>query len=251
MTVTSYAERDFLPTEYLAQRRRRRSVKFSFAASAGLLIGLTVLSGYQYRVLAGLREEYARLLAEATGRAQAAGSLQAISQRLAQREERADWLARIAYQTPPSHVLPAVLALLPDQIVLENITWQRSPSAGGGHVVTGGMVSPAVGEDREAADQAALERLRQDLETAQVQITLQGQARELRAIHQYVMELTHSGRFDSVRLDSVEDSAETQGAGDHLFRISLTMKASPIGGTKAVERQAVGPPLAAIPQHGS
>lgn len=247
MTVISYAERDFLPTEYLARRRRRRSVRFSLAASAGLLIGLTVLGGYQYRMLAGLREEYARLLAEAAGRAQAAGSLQAIAERLARKEERADWLARIAYQTPPSRVLPAILALLPDEIVMQDITWQRNPSAGGGHLMTGDMVSPAVGEDREAADKAALERLRQDLETAQVQITVQGRARELRAIHQYVMELTQSGRFDSVRLDSVEDSAETQGAGGNLFRISLTMKASPIGATKAAEKQAAGPPLAAIP----
>lgn len=247
MTVASYAERDFLPTEYLAQRRRRRSVLFSLVVTAGLLIVLLVLSGYQYRSLTNLRSQQARLLAEAAERAQAAESLEAVSKQLAQKQERADWLARIGYQTPPSRVLFSLMAVLPDEIVLEDIEWKRIPPAGNADPLAGRATNAAIGEDREAADRAALERLKQDLERAQVTITLQGRARELRAIHQYVSVLSQSGRFDAVRLDSVEDSAEKEGVRDNLFRISLTMNASPLATGKATERPPAGSPLAATP----
>ncbi len=247
MTVASYAERDFLPTEYLAQRRRRRSVLFSCVASAGLLVVLVVLSGYQYRRLANLRSQQARLLAEAAERAQAAGNLEAVSKQLAEKQERADWLARIGYQTPPSRVLFSLMAALPDEIVLEDIEWKRIPPTGNTDPMTGRTTNAAIGEDREAADRAALDKLKQDLERAQVAITLQGRARELRAIHQYVSVLSESGRFDAVRLNSVEDSAEKEGIYDNLFQISLTMKASSLGSGKPTASPPAGSPLAATP----
>lgn len=247
MTVASYAERDFLPTEYLAQRRRRRSVKLSFVVSAGLLIVLVLLSGSQYRSLANLRAQQARLLAEAAERARAAGNLEAVSKQLAQKQELADWLGRIGYQTPPSRVLFSLMAVLPDEIVLEDIEWKRIPPAGNADPVAGRVINAAIGEDREATDKAALERLKQDLERAQVGITLQGRSKGLRAIHQYVSVLSQSGRFDAVRLDSVEDSAEKEGVRDNLFRISLTMNASPLGTRREVERHSAGSPLAATP----
>lgn len=246
MAVISYAERDFLPAEYLTRRRRRQSVKLSVLVSAGLLIGLVLLSGYQYRLLAALREQEARLTAEATSRAQAAGSLEAVAKQLAQKEERADWLARIGYQTPPSRVLFGLMTLLSDDIVLESVEWKRVPPAENPETPTVPILNDGIGTEQEAADKAALERLKQDLERAVVQITLQGRARELRAIHQYVMVLSQSERFDSVRLGSVENSAEAENADDNVFRISLTMKASPLGTSTADNSLNAAPPVAAM-----
>ena len=247
MTVASYVERDFLPTEYLAQRRRRRSVKLSFGVSAALLIVLVLLSGYQYRSLASLRTQHARLSAEATSRTQAAANLEAVSKQLARKEERADWLARIGYQTPPSRVLFNLMAVLPDEIVLEDIEWKRIPPGGNDGAAAGRAINAGMGEDREAADKAALERLKQDLERAQVGITLQGRARGLRAIHQYVMVLSQSGRFDAVRLDSVEVSEESEHTDENVFQVSLTMDAGPLAADKAVEKRPADSPPAPIP----
>ncbi|GEM_PF-6782996 len=245
MSIYSYAERDFLPAAYLAQRRRRRSLKLSVLASLAILIAVILLSGYQYRTLLAIRAQAARLSAEFIRRTATAQSLEAVTRQLDEKEDRANWMARVSYQILASLTLFNLITLLPDEIVLDNIEWERIPPKE--RPPARQALNMTSQENGQEADQSALEQLRQDLEEAEIQITLHGRATNLGTIHQYVMVLSQSGRFGDVRLDSVENEDEQQGHDDNVFRISLRMQASPLATNNSSEKSSALP-VATIPQ---
>lgn len=212
-------EIDFLPLEYhqkSAERRQRpwrTVVVLAFAA----LLGAATMVDLQRRQrlrndLETIRPQYEKAVAQTARLA----DLQ-LQMRSARAE--ADLYTYLRHPWPRTQILAALLAPLPEEIVIEELTVQEERPAS--HEATRSSSKPAAKRLDPRAEEAELaklpppardlKRIRAEYDTKQTIVILTGQSPESAALHHYLGELGKNDLFRKVQLRSLDTLKSERG----------------------------------------
>lgn len=226
-TPTTPPEIDFLPAEYRERRARVQMQPWRLIVSLGLIALVAVAVVVQYQ----RQQRVDRELAWQTPQYEAAlqqnrryGELQT---ELASARAEAELFTYLRYPWPSTRILDALLAPLPEEIVLIELQIQREARGDRRNNVVG--LTKAAEEKLKKMSPAArdLQQLREQGDKQQAIVLLSGTTQEMGALHRYLGELAQMPLFAKAELASVEKDAKSRKESDEQLRFSATLIVRP------------------------
>lgn len=212
-------EIDFLPLEYHQKSadRRQRPWRTVVVLAFATLLGAATMLDFQRRQrlrndLETIRPQYEKAVAQMAR----LGELQ-LQVRSARAES--DLYTYLRHPWPRTQILAALLAPLPEEIVIEElkIHQERSPTSD----ATGSTAKPEVKRLDPKAEEAELaklppaardlKRIRAESDAKHTVVILTGQSSESATLHHYLGELGKNDLFRKVQLRSFETTKSEQG----------------------------------------
>ncbi len=201
---------DFLPAEYFQRRVRQQARPWRIAA-------LTLLGALATGAATGQYLQRQRLQAELDALLPAYQLASAEQQRLAQmqaqlqtEEQTAELLAYLHHPWPKSQILRALVDNLPEQVVLEQLRIGRQRR----QTQQPAEVRPPSAEQREdlsklPAAQRDLRVLREEYDTADVYVRIEGYTSDSSALYGWLTALGKQRLVAKAELISIESTAQT------------------------------------------
>ena len=218
---------DFLPIEYRQKHARRQSQPWQVlvaVAMVGLVAAAASVQHYRrVRVksdLAMLNPMYDAAVNQQTRLAEAQKQLKSV-------EASAELYTYLHHPWPRTQLLSALVAPLPDAIILQQIQILReataTPSAAGARP----PLDPKAEEERLKAlapAQRDLAKLRSRLDPLQTVVVLTGTASETDALHHYIGDLDATEIFDKAELDCFNSIDNSKNGAVLQFRAVLAVQ---------------------------
>ncbi len=218
------SEIDFLPLEYHQQSadRRQQPWRAVVVMAFAVVLGAAALLDYQRRHrlradLEAIRPQYEKAVAQMD-------RLADLQSQVRSARAESDLYTYLRYPWPRTQILAALLAPLPDDVVVEQLKIQQE--APRSHVPSGPQrKSDPKAEEAELAKLPAaardLKRLRAEFDRAETVVVLSGQCRESAALHRYLGELGKNDLFRKVQLRSFETVKSERGSALRFVAVVL------------------------------
>ncbi len=217
---------DFLPRKYHEAKvlRRTRYRRGLVLLAFGGLLAIAWAGEYGIQLsyehhLAEVRDQYGVALAQSQ-------QLTRLEQSLKPWQAQAELWTYLRHPWPRSQILRLVLQTLPPQITLSRIATERETLV----VEPSQSTTPPRTLDEIRAEDAKrlpaerdLRRLREEIDTTQTVVTLEGQTQDNISLHAYLGRLASQGLFARSELSSLESGGKDH-PGVSLFRARLIVK---------------------------
>lgn len=186
--------------------RRARNHSIVVVAMFAALLGLGAWG--QHRTLQRLRSD-ARIVEQQYAQAQQhAAHLAALQEELAQVTKEADLLAYLDHPWPRSQVLRAIAGPLPPELVASRIYVLREQRPTPKQSNTAPQSSTQTTAQTTVLAEADLKKLRDEIESTHLVVSIEGVTRDHAALHIYLHELTQHSLIPKAELVSLERSSK-------------------------------------------
>lgn len=228
MTATTMIpEIDFLPAEYREKRVRLQMQPWRLVVSLGLVALVTLAAATQYQRRLRVTAELTLVAPQYEAALKQNRRYGELQTELAAARADADLFTYLRYPWPSTRILDALLAPLPEEVVLEELQIHHESKRERGW--SGAAVDKATEEKQKKMPPAArdLSQLRQQCDTRQTMVLVTGTTRETAALHRYLGELAKTPLFAKAELASIEKDSKSVKNTDNQLRFSATLVVRP------------------------
>jgi hypothetical protein len=210
---------DFLPARFHERNAQRRTRLWQAAVAAMFAIGVLSAATGQYLLRRSVEVELAAIRERHEFARDKERQLQEMRRELVDANETAALFAYLWCPWLPSQVLAQLVGPLPESVALAELSMQQRMAVEQQQRGKTGA-APAVREPASAAARD-LAGLRRQFAPRDMTIALQGRARDIAALHEYVAALGGSPMFASAKLESLESDPGVSAA---TFSLRLQVK---------------------------
>ncbi len=226
-TPTTLPEIDFLPAEYRERRARVQMQPWRLSVSLGLIALVAAAVVVQYQRQERVNRELTRITPQYEAALEQNRRFGERQTELASARAEAELFTYLRHPWPSTRILDALLAPLPEEIVLDELQIQRETRGDRRSNVVG--LTKAAEEKLKKMVPAArdLWQLRQQGDQQQTIVLLSGTTQEMGALHRYLGELAKTPLFEKAELASVEKDAKSPKETGEQLRFSATLIVRP------------------------
>lgn len=193
---------DFLPDRYRQATTRRRTSYWRLVVTLLFVAAFTATAYGLHYVGREVRIHHASTATQLSSAERRADDVKRRDAQLAELENRAQLAAFLRHPWPRSQIVAEILQPLPDGVSVDKLRIANVPRprpAAGGE-----SASSESGEAPPADASSDLARLRDEAEANDVTVSLEGSARDLPELHDYVQRLTTSKLIADAELTSID-----------------------------------------------
>ena len=193
-------ELDFLPTEYREASGRRKRVGWRAIVTVLFVAAVGSASAVQYSMRLGLQRELEQFRQQSVLVEAQAARVAALEHDVAAARHRAELVTFLRHPWPRTQILDAVVARLPDGLVLTSLRLFEEPLPAGAEARVLSVEGQAVNRTPAERD---LDRLRGEAEARRSVVLLEGTTDDAIALHRYLGELAECDLFAQTELTSL------------------------------------------------
>lgn len=220
-------EIDFLPAEYREKRVRLQTQPWQLIVSLVVVALVAGTAGVQYHRRSQLAAELAMVTPQYDAALQQNLRLSELQGQLAAARADAELFTYLQHPWPSTRILDALLASLPNEVVLEKLQIQREAKGQRGWS----------GEDRDKASQDKLKKmapaardlkqLRQQCDTQPITVVLSGFTQDTAALYRYLGQLAKTPLVAKADLASIEKAPKGPKSSSEQLHFSVTVLLRP------------------------
>lgn len=216
---------DFLPAEYRQRHARRRSGNQGLAVALAVVAAVACSGAWQTFRYHQASRQLAEISPHYNDALEQSGLLAAKQLELQPEAAAAELVVYLHHPWPKSQILLAVVASLPEEVVLERLTIGRQSGETGRRPLGAPSASGAEGPAAATAPAASdLAMLRARCDASPTIVSLQGTTSDSVALNQYLAQLKQSPLFSQVELHSLESVGTER---QPLFEFQATIDVRP------------------------